>query len=197
MKGAANIHVFFRPCCTFSPVFPSLFLSLCVLAFSIAPAPAAVWHVRPSRHRRRVGLGQRVCGSRGGSEERPAGGDEILAAEGVYVPAFDRNGNPVNGAARTFALKSGVKLLGGFPAEGSPSLQDRDPRTFPTVLTGDLFSDDQVDAEEVKRSLWGRTPITWCMLPGWTKRRCSTALLFLEAGRTARVKTPWGAGCTA
>ncbi|HPK07525.1 MAG TPA: hypothetical protein PK773_06935, partial [Aminivibrio sp.] len=51
-------------------------------------------------------------------------GDEILAAEGVYVPAFDRNGNPVNGAARTFALKSGVKLLGGFPAEGSPSLQD-------------------------------------------------------------------------
>jgi len=74
-------------------------------------------------------------------------GDEILAAEGVYVPAFDRDGNPVNGAARTFALKSGVKLLGGFPAEGSPSLQDRDPRSFPTVLTGDLFGDDQVDAE--------------------------------------------------
>jgi hypothetical protein len=126
--------------------FLPLFLCLCSLAFSNTPTLAAVRHVRPS------GTGDGSSWENASPDlaavlRNAQPGDEILAAEGVYVPSFDRDGNPVNGAARTFALKSGVKLFGGFPAEGSPLLQDRDPRAFPTVLTGDLFGDDQVDAE--------------------------------------------------
>ena len=146
MKGAANIHVLFRPSCTPSPAFPSIVpLSLFPRVFKHSD-PGRSPACKAVRHRGRIELGKRVSGSAAVLRNAQPG-DEILAAEGVYVPSFDRDGNPVNGAARTFALKSGVKLFGGFPAEGSPLLQDRDPRAFPTVLTGDLFGDDQVDAE--------------------------------------------------
>lgn len=58
-------------------------------------------------------------------------GDEIWVADGVYSPGL-------NGAPRTstFALKDGVRVLGGF-AGGETSADQRDPTLHVAVLDGD------------------------------------------------------------
>ena len=58
-------------------------------------------------------------------------GDEIWVAEGSYKPdASDRG--------VSFVLKNGVALYGGFPETGNPSMEDRDPAAYPTILTGNI-----------------------------------------------------------
>jgi len=62
-------------------------------------------------------------------------GDQIWVAAGTYTP-----GGPGDRAA-TFQLKVGVGVYGGF-AETESSLDERDPGTNPTVLSGDLRGND-------------------------------------------------------
>lgn len=59
-------------------------------------------------------------------------GDEVWVADGVYAPGL-------NGAPRssTFALKNGVRVLGGF-AGGETSADQRDPSLHVAVLSGDM-----------------------------------------------------------
>lgn len=64
-------------------------------------------------------------------------GDEIWVAGGDYRPFYDKDGKQVKDERRTFALKNGMKLFGGFPPGGAPGLGGRDPKTFPSVMTGD------------------------------------------------------------
>ncbi|MFO0835575.1 MAG: GC-type dockerin domain-anchored protein [Phycisphaerales bacterium] len=59
-------------------------------------------------------------------------GDEIWVADGVYAPGL--SGSP---RTSTFALKDGVRVLGGF-AGGETSADQRDPSLHVAVLTGDL-----------------------------------------------------------
>lgn len=77
-------------------------------------------------------------------------GDVVWVAEGTYSPEFEGDGGvPADGRDATFAMKSGVKLYGGFPAEASPDFGERDPELYVTVLTGDLKSDDVVSGDVV------------------------------------------------
>lgn len=74
-----------------------------------------------------------------------AAGHEVWVAEGVYLPgrAGDRT--------RTFTLKDGVGLYGGFA--GTETFRDQaDPVANRTVLSGDLNGDDPADADGVLRT---------------------------------------------
>ncbi len=71
-------------------------------------------------------------------------GDQIWVAQGTYRPDFG-TGNRKG----TFQLKSGVAIYGGFlgnahPLGGETSLDQRDPKTNVTTLSGDINGDDAV-----------------------------------------------------
>lgn len=65
-----------------------------------------------------------------------ASGDQIWVREGVHKPTAD----PTNRWA-LFALKSGVAVYGGF-AGTETSLDQRDWRAHPTILSGDIDNND-------------------------------------------------------
>jgi parallel beta-helix repeat protein len=71
--------------------------------------------------------------------------DNIWVAEGTYKPTklFD----PYDLRSATFQMKNNVEIYGGFPATAEPSLDDRDPNTCETVLSGDLSGNDVEPAE--------------------------------------------------
>ena len=61
-------------------------------------------------------------------------GSEVWVATGTYLPALsDRNAS--------FQIPSGVRVLGGFPNSGNPSISDRDWQRHPTLLSGDIDGD--------------------------------------------------------
>ncbi len=64
--------------------------------------------------------------------------DQIWVAQGVYTP--DR-GNADRDD--TFQLVGGVSLFGGFAGD-EKTLEDRDPKANPTVLSGDFNGDDVI-----------------------------------------------------
>lgn len=71
-----------------------------------------------------------------------AGGWEIWAAEGTYHPDEDEGGNvTLNNRDERFQLKSGVALYGGF-AGNETALKERNWRANVTILSGDLWDDD-------------------------------------------------------
>lgn len=70
-----------------------------------------------------------------------ASGDEILVAEGVYRP--DEGGQSSHGdRTASFDLPAGVTLKGGYAGDGAVNPDARDPRQYPTILSGDLLGDD-------------------------------------------------------
>jgi hypothetical protein len=70
-----------------------------------------------------------------------AGGGQVWIAAGTYLPTSWPNGGSA-ARERHFSLRNGVTVLGGFPATGNPGLPDRNPATFPTVLSGDPGTPD-------------------------------------------------------
>lgn len=76
------------------------------------------------------------------------GAVELWVAEGVYTPdrsTGDRHARFVVSGFDAFAL------LGGFPSGGG-TIEQRDPETFATVLSGDLLGDDEVVYEPIEFS---------------------------------------------
>lgn len=65
-------------------------------------------------------------------------GDQIWVAEGVYYPTAGTDRNVA------FTLKSGVEIYGGF-AGTETSLDQRDWQAHPTVLSGDIDTNDTND----------------------------------------------------
>lgn len=77
--------------------------------------------------------------------------DEVWVAMGVYKPVspiddpLSTEGD-LTSRFSTFTMKSGVKLYGGFPDSGLPSLADRDFDFYETTLSGDIgILDDTSD----------------------------------------------------
>jgi hypothetical protein len=71
-------------------------------------------------------------------------GTQIWVAEGVYYP--DEGVGQINDAVTsTFELTDGVALYGGFTGTET-SLDERDWKTYITVLSGDLEQDDLTDS---------------------------------------------------
>ncbi|MXN92380.1 T9SS sorting signal type C domain-containing protein [Flavobacterium sp. Sd200] len=56
-------------------------------------------------------------------------GNEVWVAAGTYLPAVDQ----------AFSMKEGVKIYGGFPATGNPSIGERNWASNPTVLYGNSW----------------------------------------------------------
>lgn len=69
--------------------------------------------------------------------------DEIWMEAGIYTPSQDASGNysPADSRDKTFYLKDGVKIYGGFSGN-EISVSQRDWITFPTFLSGDLSNND-------------------------------------------------------
>lgn len=83
------------------------------------------------------------------------GGDEtfeIWVAAGRYVPTTDHTGdpNPMDPRTKTFQLRNGVAIFGGFPADADDGIgpEARNPGMNVTVLTGDLNSNGLLDDED-------------------------------------------------
>lgn len=76
-------------------------------------------------------------------------------AQGTYRPGYDAFGNasPTDPRNRTFLLRSGVSLYGGFVGTEA-ALTDRTPG-HATVLSGDLLGDDAVSGSGPTLSLTG------------------------------------------
>jgi hypothetical protein len=68
-----------------------------------------------------------------------APGDTIYIGAGVYLPTVRREASTER--SKTFALRGGVKYLGGFPAAGG-TLAQRNPSANLTILSGDLSQND-------------------------------------------------------
>jgi hypothetical protein len=67
-------------------------------------------------------------------------GDRLWVAEGTYKPSVEVGGS--GSRYKTFQMINGVDIYGGFPNSGDPNLFDRDPNTFPAILSGDLLGND-------------------------------------------------------
>ncbi len=70
-----------------------------------------------------------------------AAGDEIRIADGTYRP--DQGGGQTLGDRRaSFDIPDGVALRGGYAGYGAANPDARNIATYPTILSGDLNSDD-------------------------------------------------------
>lgn len=78
-----------------------------------------------------------------------AANDEIWVATGVYKPVklisapTDQDDYP-NDRRCTFTLKGDLKLYGGFPGLGNPTMDDRDFILNPTILSGDIGVENEI-----------------------------------------------------
>ncbi len=83
-------------------------------------------------------------------------GDEIWVAQGVYVPSVDSTGQvPTDVRLKTFRLKPGVRIYGGFLGNETAKIQ-RDWVRNPTVLSGET-GDPLNDSDNVAHVVfaWG------------------------------------------
>lgn len=64
--------------------------------------------------------------------------DQIWVAAGTYIPS------ETGDRTKSFELESGMKIFGGFPADGGV-WEERDWELHPTILSGDLNGDDGQD----------------------------------------------------
>lgn len=65
-------------------------------------------------------------------------GDEVWVATGTYYPTEDKDGikSPIDPRTKTFHLKSGVSLFGGFL--GNETQKPSEPLENPSILSGDI-----------------------------------------------------------
>ncbi len=68
-------------------------------------------------------------------------GDTIRVADGIYVPD-DGSGVTAGDRAASFAVPDNVTVLCGYAGYGASNPDARDVDTYPTILSGDLKSDD-------------------------------------------------------
>jgi len=109
-------------------------------ALSLTAAHADVWHVDDSAT---TGLGNGLSWADAFVDLQlalsiAAPGDEIRIAQGVYRPAAP------NGVRTTsFEMRPGVHHQGGFAGLGAAEPDALNPSLYPTILSGDLNSDDR------------------------------------------------------
>lgn len=63
-------------------------------------------------------------------------GNQIWVATGTYKPEIVHGGT--GSRYKSFQMKNGVTIYGGFPNTGDPNLLDRNPQLYETILSGDI-----------------------------------------------------------
>jgi predicted RecA/RadA family phage recombinase len=64
----------------------------------------------------------------------------IYIAEGTYFPTDDPTDRHTS-----VVLRDNLNILGGFPGTGNPTLDDRDWRTYETIISGDINSSGNLE----------------------------------------------------
>ena len=84
------------------------------------------------------------------------GQTEIWVATGIYKPSRDHNGdqNPADPRTKTFTIKAGIKLYGGFAGTENHPIE-RDIPGNPTILSGDLNDNDVITGTGASLSITG------------------------------------------
>ncbi|GGC39442.1 hypothetical protein GCM10011386_34390 [Parapedobacter defluvii] len=65
---------------------------------------------------------------------------QIWVAKGKYLPT-----NSTSDRVASFQLVRGVEIYGGFPDQGTPTMDDRDWKANATILSGDIDANDDED----------------------------------------------------
>lgn len=156
MKRFCNglFRLFHMPRCTFEngiffPAFQThqmkkklLLASLFLLANFCTRA--TTWYVKTSG----AGSGASWADANGDLQaviNMATAGDSIYIATGTYLPNRRADSTDVynfSNRNNAFVPKNGVAIFGGFPTTGTPVFADRDPATYPTILSGDFNADD-------------------------------------------------------
>ena len=68
-----------------------------------------------------------------------ADGNDIWVAQGTYKPTAETD------RTASFLMKQGVSMFGGFPDSGEPTMDDRDPAAYETILSGDIGILDDIN----------------------------------------------------
>jgi len=76
-------------------------------------------------------------------------GQEIWIAAGTYSPTKVWEGaeDPDDPKRKTFQMKNGVQIYGGFPATGAPGMDERNVESHETILSGKL--DENTNAFQI------------------------------------------------
>ncbi len=69
-------------------------------------------------------------------------GNEIYIAQGLYKPDVSASIGPTGNHKATFAMKSGVVVMGGFAGVNAHDPSERNVTLYETILSGDLLGND-------------------------------------------------------
>jgi predicted outer membrane repeat protein len=118
-----------------------------LLLFAAYTANATIYYITPNGGGTMAGTSW--TNARGGSALQTTinaaiAGDEIWVAAGTYKPTHTISGSatPADIREKCFVMKGGVKILGGFPNSGAPTLAQRKPFVNKTILSGELQNDN-------------------------------------------------------
>jgi len=112
--------------------------------FKVKGRPPAVFHVSTSPNGTQDGSSWNNTMSLQSALETVQYYDKIWVKAGTYKPTKDKNDNTISGTTRTFVMRKGVAIYGGFPSAGNPTFADRDWINNPTILSGDMGATDNV-----------------------------------------------------
>jgi predicted outer membrane repeat protein/parallel beta-helix repeat protein len=143
-----------------------------VVLFTLLAGLLAISPVTPARAAAIIYVNDDAAGSNNGSSWANAYtnlqtaltfaqvGDEIWVAAGTYKPTTDAN------RAKSFALRTGVALYGGFAGTES-SLSERNPSVNVTILSGDIGTPNDI-SDNSYHVVNGSSSINTAILDGFT-----------------------------
>ena len=87
---------------------------------------------------------------------------EVWVAAGTYLPTYQSGGDV---RSKFFYFIGGIKVYGGFPATGSPTMASRNPAVHVTTLSGDI---DPVGNNDAYHVFYMRELPSTALLDGFT-----------------------------
>lgn len=96
---------------------------------------------------------------------------EVWVAAGTYKPIHPANNSSATDPGNrdnAFVMKADVKVYGGFPATGSPVMEDRNPATYVSLLSGDLDNNGAISDDDAHHVVIAAGDVGTALLDGFT-----------------------------